>query len=383
MNEKLLSRAANIADLKRIAQSKIPGFAFEYLLGGCNNDNAVTNNRYQLDQVFLKPRNLNPAAQVDLTTTLFGQTYADPFGIAPIGLSGIAWPRASEIQAAAANQHNIPFILSSVSTTSIETAARHAKQNLWFQLYPPKDLEMRTDMLKRANDVGVKNLVVTIDVPSLSWRPRDIKNGLAIPPKISIKSILQTLTHPSWAIATTKTGMPEFETLKPYLAQNLSLQEKAQNIRHALREIVDENVLKHIRDNWKGNLIVKGILSVDDARSAVECGADGLIVSNHGGRQLDAAVSPIQVLTDINNQLGDRTVIMADSGVESGVDIARYLACGAQMVFAGRAFMYGVSALGQHGGSHTINILHCELTQILEQLRCARPGDLPDYIINI
>ena len=381
MSEKLLSRAATITDLKKIAKSRIPGFAFEYIMSGCNNDCAVTNNRLKLDQINLNPRNLNRAAQVDLTTTLFGQSYASPFGIAPIGLSGVAWPRASEFHAQAAHQHNIPLILSSVSTTSIETAASYAKGNLWFQLYPPKDLRIRADMLDRAHRAGCRNLVVTIDVPSLSWRPRDIKNGLAIPPRISFKSIYQTMTHPLWAIATAKKGMPKFETLEPYIEKNLSLKQTAQNIRHALREVVDENVLKHIRDNWQGNLIVKGILSVDDALSAVDCGADGLIISNHGGRQLDAAVSPVQVLTDIKEQVGDQLIVMADSGVESGVDIARYLACGAQMVFAGRAFMYGVSALGQQGAAHTITILNSELTQILEQLRCSRPAELPNFRI--
>ena len=381
MDEKLLSRAANIADLKRIAKRKIPAFAFEYLTGGCNDDCAVNNNRHQLDKISLKPRNLNCAANVDLTTTLFGHSYASPFGVAPVGLSGVAWPRASEIQANAAHQHNIPFILSSVSTTSIETAASHAKENFWFQLYPPKDLAMRADMLRRAREAGCRNLVVTIDVPSLSWRPRDIKNGLAIPPRISLKSIYQTIIHPHWAIATAKNGMPQFETLKPYIEKNLSLKQKAQNIRHALREVVDANVLRQIRDNWNGNLIVKGILSVDDARSAIDCGADGLIISNHGGRQLDAAVSPIAVLADISNELGERAVIMADSGVESGVDIARFLACGAQMVFAGRAFMYGVSALGPRGGAHTIDILNSELRQVLEQLRCPNATELPAYKI--
>ena len=379
MNEKLLSKAATIADLKGIAKSRIPGFAFDYLIGGCNDDHAVTNNRRQLDQIYLRARNLSNKADVDLTTTVFGRSYASPFGVAPVGLSGVAWPRASEFQASAANKFSIPFILSSVSTTSIETAARLAKENFWFQLYPPKDLDMRAHILKRASDLGCENLVVTIDVPSLSWRPRDIKNGLAVPPRISLKSILQTGMRPHWAMATAKTGMPKFETLEPYIEKNLSLKQTAQNIRHALREVVDEKVLKHIRDNWKGNLIVKGILSVDDARRAVHCGVDGLIVSNHGGRQLDAAQSPIQVLTDIRNELGERAVIMADSGVESGVDIARYLACGAQMVFSGRAFMYGVSALGEAGAAHTIDILNSELIQILEQLRCNKPEELPGY----
>lgn len=380
MNQKLLSRAASIDDLKRIAKRKIPGFAFEYLIGGCNRDRAVSNNRVQLDKIYLGPRNLETPADIDLSTTVFGEIYASPFGIAPVGLSGVAWPRASEFQAKAARQRNIPFILSSVSTTSIETAAESAGENFWFQLYPPKDIEMRADILDRARRSGCRNLVVTIDVPSLSWRPRDIRNGLAIPPRISIKSIYQTITHPFWAIATARNGMPQFETLKPYIQNDLDLKQTAQNIRHALRVVVDENVLKQIRDNWRGNLIVKGILSLEDARRAIECGADGLIVSNHGGRQLDAALSPVAVLPNITREFGEHAVIMADSGVESGVDIARMLACGAKMVFAGRAFMYGVSALAERGATHTVDILNSELKQVLEQIRCERPDRLPEYL---
>ena len=381
MNDSLLTRAASIADLKRIARSRLPAFAYDYIRGGCNDDYAVKTNRHHLDQIYLNSNNLKTAQPIQLNTSIFNQQYSAPFGIAPLGLSGIAWPRASEMHARAAHKQNIPFILSSVSTTSIENAARHAKENFWFQLYPPKDIEMRVDMMKRAAAAGCKNLVVTIDVPSLSWRPHDIKNGLAIPPRISLKSIVQTVLHPRWALAMAKTGMPEFETLKPYIDDKQNLQQKARNIRHALREVVDADVLKFIRDNWQGKLIVKGILNIEDAGLAIECGADGIIVSNHGGRQLDAALSPIQVLSDIANKYKSRATIMADSGVESGVDIARFLASGAQMVFCGRAFMYGVAAFDKKGASHTVNILNAELTQLLEQVRCPHVNELSKHLV--
>ena len=381
MGELQLRKAASIADLKRIAKSRLPGFAFEYLVGGCNNDVAVKNNRKQLDQIYLSPNYLQQCESVDLSVEVFDRKYAAPFGVAPIGLSGIVWPKASEFQARTAHEYNIPFILSSVSTTSIEDAAAQAKENFWFQLYPPKDLSMRADILRRVSAVGCKNLVVTIDVPSLSWRPCDIKNGLGIPPKITLKSIAQSALCPAWSFATLNTGLPEFATLKPYISDQLKIKEKAQQVRHALREIVDQNVLKQIRDVWRGNLIVKGIISLEDAKIAVASGADGIIVSNHGGRQLDAAKCPVQNIKIIADEVKDQVVVMVDSGVESGVDVARYLACGAQLVFAGRAFMYGVAALGSKGADHTSFILHAELKQLMEQLHCSTVSELPDYLV--
>ena len=381
MIETQLRKAASIADLKRKAKSRLPGFAYEYLVGGCNNDVAVHNNREQLNKIYLKPSYLKACDEIDLSTEVFGQKYAAPFGVAPIGLSGIVWPRSSEFQARTAHEHNIPFVLSSVSTTSIEKAAELAKDNFWFQLYPPKDEAMRSDILKRCKDVGCKNLVVTIDVPSLSWRPSDIKNGLGVPPKITVKSVAQSAICPAWSFATLNTGLPEFATLKPYISEQLKMKETAQQVRHALREVVDQNVLRQIRDEWRGNLIVKGIISVEDAAMAIEAGADGIIVSNHGGRQLDAALCPAQAIKAIADEVNDRVVIMADSGVESGVDVGRYIASGAQMVFAGRAFMYGVAAFGYLGADHTSFILYAELKQLLEQLRCSTVKQLPHYLV--
>ncbi len=382
MNEKLLTQAASINDLKQLAKSRIPKFSFDYLEGGCNNNITLQTNRTALDTVQLQPSYFSPASQLDLTTEFFNKKYSAPFGIAPIGLSGVVWPNASIIHAKVAHDTNIPFILSSVSTTSIEKAAAHAKENFWFQLYPPKDRAIRTDLLNRARNAGCETLVVTIDVPSPSWRPKDIKNGLAVPPRISVNSIFQSGLRPRWSAATLTTGMPEFETLKPYLKASKNLKETARLIRHTLREVVDGSVIKEIRNDWPGNLVVKGILSVNDAEAAHDCGADGIIVSNHGGRQLDAAQSPINVLPSIVEVVGDKLIVMADSGVESGIDIGRYLACGAKIVFCGRAFMYGVAAFPGKGGHHTYYILYSELKHLLEQLHCNSASDLPNYLAN-
>jgi len=239
MVSKLNSRAASIADLKLRTKKRIPKFAYEYLVGGCNNDRAIAHNRDALDHVFLQPSYLSRTQAASLKTTALGAEYDAPFGIAPLGLSGLIWPKAAEYHAAAAKKANIPYILSTLASTSIEDAAACAGNNLWFQLYPPKDQEIRLDLMQRAQQVGCNNLVVTIDVPVAGRRPNDIKNGLSVPPKITLKSIYQTLSRPSWAMATGLNGMPQFASMQPYMSKLSNLEDVANYIRSTLKEPVD------------------------------------------------------------------------------------------------------------------------------------------------
>ena len=382
MNNQLLNKAANVAQLKTLAKSRLPGFVFDYLTGGCNDDLAVSNNRKSLDQIYLQPRYLQPSAPSKLAVEILGRTYNAPFGVAPLGLSGLIWPGASEFQARAAKTANIPFILSTVASISIERAAECAEDCFWFQLYPPTDSEMLADLMKRTNAVGCKNLVVSIDVPSLGKRPRDIRNGLAVPPRVNLRNLGQVLTSPSWALATAVHGAPQFETIKPYLKNANSMSELSNFIRNTLKDIVDRNLLQRIRDEWPHQLIVKGVTSIEDAELALQCGADAIIVSNHGGRQLDASLSPVDLVSSIKTGLSNKIPVMADGGVESGVDIARFLARGADMVFSGRAMMYGVAALGASGAGHVIALLQEELNQVMEQLRCEYPHTMVNYAVN-
>ncbi|MEH6443291.1 MAG: alpha-hydroxy acid oxidase [Oceanospirillaceae bacterium] len=381
MSASLISRAACIEDLKKLTQKRIPQFAFDYLAGGCNAENTLRKNRAALDQVELQPHYLVTSAGASLDTEILGHKYSAPFGVAPLGLSGLIWPKASEYQASAAREANIPYILSTLASTSIERAAQCAGENFWFQLYPPSDLAIRADLMRRAEAVGCRHLVVTIDVPAAGRRPKDIRNGLSVPPKISATSILQTMARPSWAMATALQGMPQFASMMPYMKNITNLQDVANYIRTTLKDVVDFPMLQQLRQDWPGKLIVKGVLSVADAELALAAGADAIIVSNHGGRQLDAARSSVSALQEISEALGDRIVVMADSGVESGPDIARFLAQGAQMVFAGRAFMYGVGAMGEGGAAHSIEILRLELLQVMEQLRCETPQQLPKFLL--
>jgi L-lactate dehydrogenase (cytochrome) len=380
MVRKLDHKAASVADLKRLTKKRIPQFAYEYLVGGCNNDRAVSHNRDALDNVFLQPSYLSRTQKASLKTTALGVQYDAPFGIAPLGLSGLIWPKAAEYHASAAKKANIPYILSTLASTSIEDAAACAGSNLWFQLYPPKDTEIRLDLMRRAQEVGCNNLVVTIDVPVAGRRPNDIKNGLSVPPKISVNSIYQTLLRPSWALATAFNGMPEFANMQPYMNKLSNLQDVANYIRSSLKEPVSVAILEQLRQQWPGKLIVKGVLSVEDAKLAVAINADAIIVSNHGGRQLDPACSPVEMMRDIVDSVGDKLEIYVDSGVESGVDIARYLALGAKMVFSGRPYMYGVGAFGPQGADHCIDIFNSELEQVMNQLGCSSPHELVNFL---
>ncbi len=379
MVQALLQKSASIADLKKNAKRRIPAFVFDYIEEGCNSNVALTHNRCALDALRLKPQYLTPYTTPNLSTELFGKQYDAPFGIAPLGLTGLIWPDASAMHARAAHEANIPFVLSTLSTISIERAAECAQENFWFQLYPPSDVAIRTDLIKRAVASGCKNLVVTIDVPSASRRVKAIKSGLAVPPKITASSVFQSAQCPHWSLATLAAGLPQFASIMPYIKDTSNIQDVANFVRITLKDVVDEEMLKVVRDQWPGNLIVKGIAHAEDAKKVAAIGADGVIVSNHGGRQLDVAYSPIESLRTIVDAVGEQLLVMADSGVETGVDIARYLSQGAQAVFAGRAFLYGVAAHGEVGATHTVDLLYAELEQVMSQLHCAKVGAMREH----
>lgn len=377
-----VEQAQSIADLKQLAQKRIPKFAFDYIEEGCNANRAIARNRKILDEVALMPHYTRSYAEPELKVHLFGKDYAMPVGIAPIGLSGLIWPQASIMHAKTAKQANIPFILSTVATISIETAAQHAQDNFWFQLYPPSDREICLDLLARLQAVGCNNLVVTVDVPTPSRRIKALKSGLSVPPKITASNVWQSCLRPQWGLATLRAGLPEFANLVPYMdSQTMGMQDAAEFIRTTLRDVVDLACLQWLREHWQGKLIVKGVLSVEDAVAVRDIGADAIVVSNHGGRQLDAAPAPAELLVKIVDAVGSDLTVLADSGVESGVDIARYLAQGAQAVLAGRAFMYGVGAGQQTGSDRCAELLRLELQQVMSQLHCRRPQNLPQNLV--
>ena len=379
---KINTKYPSVDDLRAKAQKKIPKFAFEYLDGGCNEDVNLHRNISELREVQLKPNYLKDHLGSSLKTTLFGIDYDAPFGIAPVGLQGLMWPNSPEILAKAAYKHNIPFILSTVSTSSIERISELTEGKSWFQLYHPAKDELRDDVLKRAENAGCPVLVILCDVPTFGFRPRDIRNGLAMPPKMSLKNILQVLSKPHWALQTLKHGQPNFETLRPYMPKGLDLKQLGRFMDQTFSGRLNDERIKRIRDLWKGKLVLKGVASEFDTQQAIRLGLDGIIVSNHGGRQLDAGESAIKSLTKIAERYGDQIEIMMDSGVRSGPDVARSLASGARFTFMGRTFMYGVSALGSKGGDHTISLIKTELQQVMEQLNCKNVTDLHEHLIK-
>ncbi len=382
MEIKINSKYPSVYDLRQKAEKKIPRFAFEYLDGGCNEDVNLHKNTSDIREVELLPYYLKNHTKSDMKTELFGHTYDAPFGIAPVGLQGLMWPNAPEILAKAAFDHNIPFILSTVTTSSIERIAEITEGRSWFQLYHPTEDRMRDAIIKRAESAGCPVLVILCDVPSFGFRPRDIRNGLAMPPKMSVKNILQILTKWEWALKTLVHGQPSFETLKPYMPKNLDLKQLGNFMNQTFSGRLNEEKIKPIRDMWKGKLVLKGVSNEADAEVAVRLGLDGIIVSNHGGRQLDAGESTIKPLVRIAKEYGDQIKVMMDSGLRSGPDIARTLASGAAFTFMGRSFMYGVAALGSEGGNHTISLLKTELQQVMEQICCENVQDFPHYLIK-
>lgn len=382
IREDFISNYPSVADLKKKAKKRIPKFAFEYLEGGCNEDVNLARNKSDIQQVELMPAYLSPHSGVTMETELFGHTYSAPFGIAPIGLQGLIWPNSSEILAKAAKRHNIPFILSTVTTSSIERIGEISEGEFWFQLYHPAEDEVTKSLLERAETAGCKVLVVLADVPTFGFRPRDIKNGLAMPPKMSLRNFIQISQNPRWALRTLHHGQPHFATMKPYMDKGMNLKQLGQFMDRTFNGRLSEEKIKKLRSWWKGKMVLKGVVNESDAEKCVAWGMDGIIVSNHGGRQLDAGQSTIRPLINLAPKFGDQMVMMMDSGIRSGPDIARTIASGAKFTFMGRPFMYGVGALDIKGGNHTIAMLKRQFQQVLEQLSCRSVEDLPKYLIR-
>jgi L-lactate dehydrogenase (cytochrome) len=371
----------SIEDLIKKAKKQIPRFAFEYLDGGCNEDVNLHKNTAELREVELKPTYLSQHTRSDMKTELFGHIYDAPFGIAPVGLQGLMWPNAPEILAKAAHQHNIPFILSTVTTSSIERIGELTEGKFWFQLYHPAENTLRDDLLARAEAAGCDVLCILCDVPSFGFRPRDIRNGLAMPPKMTLSNMLQILGKPEWALKTLYYGQPSFANLQKYMPKGLNMGQLGAYMNQTFSGRVNEAKISEIRDKWKGKLVLKGVASEQDTEMAIKLGLDGIIVSNHGGRQLDAGQSAIKSLTPIVEKYKGQIKIMMDSGLRSGPDIARTLASGAEFAFMGRSFMYGVAALGTEGGNHTISMLKTQLQQVMEQVCCERVEDFPRFLV--
>ncbi|MEJ6700839.1 MAG: alpha-hydroxy acid oxidase [Akkermansiaceae bacterium] len=374
------SNYPSVEALQARAKRRMPGFAYDYLAGGCFSEVNLRRNTSDIREVQLKPYYLRDYAGASQQTELFGKTYDAPFGIAPVGLQGLMWPKSCEILAAAAKAHNVPFVLSTVGTASLETIAEITEGDAWFQLYHPAEEDLRDKLLERAEASGYKVLVLLADTPTFAYRPKEIKNGLSIPPRMTLRNVFQMCTHPTWSFSQLFAGAPEFQTMKQYIPKGLNMKHLGMFMNKTFSGRLTEDKIKAIRERWKGKIVIKGIVNPEDCEKAIRLGINGIIVSNHGGRQLDSGESTIVPLSKLVEKYKDQITIMMDSGIQSGPDIAAALATGAAFTFMGRTPMYGVGALGANGGDHTLTMLKQQLQQVMEQIACEKVQDFPNHL---
>lgn len=368
-----------IADLERRAKRRMPHFSWEYLASGTGADQTVERNLTALSEVTFTPQLLKGSLDPRVETELFGIPYSAPIGIAPVGMTGLIWPGADAALARTAAEQRIPYVLSTVATESPEVAGPMADGMGWFQLYPPRDLSLRADLLERAARSGFTALVVTADVPTASRRERQRKARVRVPPVIGPRLVAQAALHPAWTVGVLRHGMPRFRGLERYL-DDATMQKTAGFVGANLGGTLSFEYLSEVRAEWDGPLVVKGILDPDDAQRCIDVGADAIQVSNHGGRQLDGSRGAIDALPAVVQRVGDAVPVLFDSGVRSGLDVARAIALGAAFVFCGRAFMFGLGALGDRGPAHALEILRDDLVNVMAQTGCEHLSELADRL---
>lgn len=357
-------KAASCLDYRRLAQKRLPHFLFEYIDGGAYEEITLRRNVADLSAIALRQRVLRDVSKIDLSTELFGVHQALPVALAPIGLAGMN-ARRGEIQAArAAQAASVPFCLSTVSACSLAEVTQNVSQPIWFQLYMIRDRGFMRDLLAQARSCGCRTLVFTVDMPVPGSRYRDYRSSLAGASgwRGSLRRTWQALQRPRWAWDVGVRGRPhQLGNVAPVLGAQTGLEDFFAWMRNNFDPTVTWRDLESIRAEWSGSLIIKGILDVADAREAAQLGADGIVVSNHGGRQLDGVRSTAQVLPEIAAAVGAELTVLADSGVRSGLDVVRLLAQGAKGVLLGRLWAYALAADGERGVRHVLSLIEAEM----------------------
>ena len=362
-----LDRAASIDDLRRRARRRLPRFVFDFLDGGAEDESNLRRNREAFEALCLVPRYLVDVSDCRHEVAIFGKRYAVPFAIAPMGLLNLIWPDSDLALARLAGEKNMVFLVSTNSTTAIEQVAAAARGNAWFQLYVFSDEDLTESLLAKAESAGCEVLVLTLDVPVAGKRDRDIRNRFQVPFRWTPSVIADLALHPYWSLATLAAGNPTFANLTEFAGQD-DVQSLAQFQASRITGAYDWDDLKRLRDRWKGKLLLKGVMRPEDAVLAREAGCDGVIVSNHGGRQAAYAPAAVEALPGIVAALQGTLPVMLDSGLRRGADAIRAKALGADLVFFGRAFAYGAGAGGPAGCRRAYDILESELTLALGQL---------------
>ncbi len=376
-------QALNIHDLQVLARKRLPAGVYGFIAGGVQDNLSRDNNRAAYDRIRFKPRGLVDVSKRAQDVTIFGHRFDSPFGIAPMGIAGIACYEADIAMARAAARMNVPFTLSNMSTVPMEQVAASCDSVKWLQVYLPGDRERAAAFVKRAANAGYQALLVTIDVPVGANRENNLRTGFTLPLHLGPKVMLDGLLHPRWlagVLARTlmATGIPHLENSAMF--ERPSMLASANPIRSS-GDRVDWDLMRWLRDQWRLPLLIKGVLHPADAAQAVACGLDGIVVSNHGGRQLDGAAAPVEVLPQISGAVSDKLTVIVDSGIRRGGDILKAFALGADFTLCGRPALFGAAVGGEEGVLHALNILKTEVDRDLAMMGCTGMASLtPDSV---
>lgn len=376
-------RAITIEDLRQVARRRVPNFVIEYVEGGAEDESTLRRNRDVFERIAWLPRTLAGPGLPDLSTTVAGEALQLPVVIAPTGFNGMLWPEGDRALGRAAAAAGIPFTLSTVSNYDVVKLGRELPGKVWFQLYPFREQNSADRLIERAEEAGCDKLVVTTDAPVLGAREWDQRNYRQ-PLKLSLRSVLDVLAHPGWlGRVMLPRGAPQFANLTEFLP--LEAHSALQGVRFMGTQVnadLNWQDVARWRSRWRGKLILKGILCVDDARRALDAGADGIVLSNHGGRQLDSAVSAMEVLPAVAAAVGGKLAILVDGGFRRGSDVVKAVALGADAVMIGRAALYGLGAGGEPGVAHALQLLRTEMERTLALLGCRNLDEVGTHLIR-
>jgi len=357
---KRLADVVSNEDLRKLAKRRLPKSVFEFVDGGSEDEQTLSENRAAFQRRHFKPRVLNDVSEPDISTTLWAESFPTPVIVAPMGSCKLVWPDADILIAKAAAERGIPYTLSTMSSTSIEQMAKSVDGALWFQLYVLKDMEFNLKLLDRARASDYSTLIVTVDLPAGGKRERDLRNGVSIPLRLTASQIFEGITHPGWSLRLLQGGLPQFENVQGLLGNTSAGMTIAARVGANLHSGFDWQDFARLRDHWPGKLIVKGVMHPDDASQLVEAGADGIWVSNHGGRQLDGAMGTYDALQAVADTVSDKVPVILDSGIRRGQDILKARAQGASAIAVGRVPLFG-AAVGSEGVERALSILIDEL----------------------
>lgn len=376
----------NYDDLRRLAKRRLPKIAFDFIEGGLDDEIGLERNYWGFERHRIVPRYLVDVSQREQTTELFGRTYSQPVGIAPTGGIGLFRPGGDMMLAAAARKANVPFIMSGASTDTIENLARVAPDHGWYQMYTAKDKSISMDMIKRTKDAGLSTLVVTVDVPVSSNRERNKRNGMSRPLRMPLKTKLEALTHPGWMIDYYRNGggSPMLSNWAQYAGPGAEKDsdQVAAFMAGQTTPPLDWSDIERFREAWPRKMVLKGVMHPADAERAHQIGVDGLMISNHGARQLDRAPSPVEVLPAIRDAVGDKMTLMLDSGIRRGSDVVTAFCLGAKYCFVGRMTLYACAAGGEAMASHALGILKNEVDLVMGNMGAPNIKSLgPDFLM--